>query len=56
MFTLGFGLMAALMMAPNGNSAMAEMTKANEKIPPELSIPYGFPRSGYYRIFFALQT
>jgi predicted secreted protein len=48
--------MAALMMASASSAApdsMAgmNMSDANLAISPELSMPYGFPKSGHYRIF-----
>ncbi len=46
--------MASMMMASadtSGASSMADMKMPNEKVSPELSIPYGFPKRGLYRIF-----
>ena len=45
--------MASLMMASadSGASSMTGMSMPGEKIAPEISIPYGFPQSGRYRIF-----
>ncbi len=45
--------MASLMMASadSGASSMTGMSMPGEKIAPEISIPYGFPHSGRYRIF-----
>ncbi len=50
----GSAPMASMMMASADNSgaaSMAEMKMPNEKVAPELSIPYGFPKPGLYRIF-----
>jgi len=49
----GSAPMPSLMMASadSPGASMAEMKMANEKISPELSIPYGFPKPGLYRIF-----
>ncbi len=49
----GTASMASMMMASADSAAtsMAEMKLANEKIAPELSMPYGFPKPGHYRIF-----
>ncbi len=46
--------MASMMVASAdtpGSSSMADMKMPNEKVSPELSIPYGFPKRGLYRIF-----
>ncbi len=46
--------MASMMMASMdtpGSSSMAAMKMPTEKIAPELSMPYGFPKPGLYRIF-----
>jgi len=46
--------MASLMMASADTasaSSMADMKLPTEKIAPELSMPYGFPKPGEYRIF-----
>ncbi len=43
-----------MMMASAGNpgsASMADMKMPTEKIAPELSMPYGFPKPGLYRIF-----
>jgi hypothetical protein len=50
----GSAPMASMMMANAdmpGSSAMAGMKMPTEKIAPEISIPYGFPKPGHYRIF-----
>jgi hypothetical protein len=46
--------MASLMMASadtTASSPMAGMQMPTEKVSPELSLPYGFPKPGQYRIF-----
>jgi len=46
--------MAAMMMASAdtpGGASMLNMKMPTEKIPPDFSIPYGFPKPGLYRIF-----
>jgi hypothetical protein len=46
--------MASVMMASAnimGSSPMGEMKTPTEKVSPELSMPYGFPKPGRYRIF-----
>jgi hypothetical protein len=46
--------MASLMMASadtTASSPMAGMEMPAEKVSPELSLPYGFPKPGQYRIF-----
>jgi hypothetical protein len=46
--------MASMMMASadtSGPWSMADMKMPTEKIAPELSMPYGFPKPGQYRIF-----
>ena len=45
--------MAALMMASAKSDSMAgmNMSDTNPAISPELSMPYGFPKPGHYRIF-----
>jgi hypothetical protein len=45
--------MASLMMASadSSTSPMAGMEMAGEKVAPEISIPYGFPQAGRYRVF-----
>ena len=46
--------MASMMMASadtSGAASMADMKMPTEKIAPELSMPYGFPKPGLYRIF-----
>jgi hypothetical protein len=46
--------MASMMMASMdtpGSSSMAAMKMPTERVSPELSIPYGFPKPGLYRIF-----
>jgi len=50
----GSAPMAAMMMASAdtpGSSAMRDMKMPTEKIAPEISMPYGFPKPGLYRIF-----
>jgi len=49
----GSAPMASMMMASadSPDTSMAEMKMATDKISPELSIPYGFPKPGLYRIF-----
>ncbi len=50
----GSAPMASMMLASAdmpGVSSMADMKMPTEKIAPELSIPYGFPKPGLYRIF-----
>jgi hypothetical protein len=50
----GTAPMASMMMASAdtpGAASMAEMKMPTEKIAPELSLPYGFPKPGLYRIF-----
>ncbi len=50
----GSASMASMMMASAdnpGSSSMADMKMPTEKIAPELSMPYGFPKPGLYRIF-----
>jgi len=50
----GSASMAAMMMASAdtpGGASMLNMKMPTEKIPPDLSIPYGFPKPGLYRIF-----
>ncbi len=50
----GSASMASMMMASAdspGSASMAEMKMPTEKIAPELSMPYGFPKPGLYRIF-----
>ena len=47
----GSAPMASMMMASADPSAMPEMKMATDKVSPELSIPYGFPKPGLYRIF-----
>ncbi|HXN84918.1 MAG TPA: hypothetical protein VN867_02555 [Candidatus Binataceae bacterium] len=50
----GSASMAAMMMASAdtpGSSSMAGMEMPAEKIAPTLSMPYGFPKPGEYRIF-----
>ncbi len=50
----GSASMASMMMASAdtpGASSMADMKMPTEKIAPELSMPYGFPKPGEYRIF-----
>ena len=50
----GSASMAAMMMASTagpGGMSMAAMKLPTEKITPDLSIPYGFPQPGRYRIF-----
>ncbi|HLI81313.1 MAG TPA: hypothetical protein VKV03_15100 [Candidatus Binataceae bacterium] len=47
----GSAPMASMMMASADPSSMSEMKMATDKIAPELSIPYGFPKPGLYRIF-----
>jgi hypothetical protein len=47
----GSAPMASMMMANADPSSMSEMKMATDKIAPELSIPYGFPKPGLYRIF-----
>jgi hypothetical protein len=46
--------MASVMMASAntmGSAPMDEMKMPTEKVSPELSMPYGFPKPGLYRIF-----
>ena len=46
--------MASMMMASMDtpeSSSMAAMKMPTERVSPELSIPYGFPKPGLYRIF-----
>ena len=47
----GSASMASMMMASADPSTMTDMKTATDKIAPELSIPYGFPKPGLYRIF-----
>ncbi len=47
----GSASMAAVMMASTDMSSMADMKMASEKIAPEISMPYGFPKPGEYRLF-----
>jgi hypothetical protein len=47
----GSAPMASMMMASADPSSMPEMKMATDKVSPELSIPYGFPKPGLYRIF-----
>jgi hypothetical protein len=50
----GSAAMPALMLAANsGNSdpSMATMDSAGATLPPTVAFPYGFPKSGRYRIF-----
>jgi len=50
----GSASMAAMMMASSDlptEASMVDMKMPTEKLPPELSIPYGFPKPGLYRIF-----
>lgn len=50
----GSAPMASMMMASMTtpeSASMADMKIPTEKVSPELSIPYGFPRPGHYRIF-----
>ncbi len=50
----GSASMASMMMASAdnpGSASMADMKMPTEKIAPELSMPYGFPKPGLYRIF-----
>jgi hypothetical protein len=50
----GSASMAAMMMASNdmpGSESMVGMQMPTAKLPPNLSIPYGFPKLGLYRIF-----
>jgi hypothetical protein len=34
-----------------GASSMSDMKLPTEKVAPEISLPYGFPKPGQYRIF-----
>lgn len=47
----GSAPMASVMMASADSSTMSDMMMANQKVSPELSMPYGFPKPGHYRIF-----
>jgi hypothetical protein len=50
----GSASMASMMMASAdspGSSSMAGMQMPAEKIAPNISMPYGFPKQGQYRIF-----
>jgi len=50
----GSASMASMMMASAdtpGGASMAEMKMPTENVAPEISIPYGFPKPGLYRIF-----
>jgi hypothetical protein len=50
----GSAPMASMMMASAdtpGASSMADMKMPAEKVSPDLSMPYGFPKPGLYRIF-----
>ena len=50
----GTASMASMMMASAnmpGTASMADMKMPTEKVAPELSMPYGFPKPGLYRIF-----
>ena len=50
----GTAPMASMMMASAdtpGLSSMGDMKMPTEKIAPEISMPYGFPKPGLYRIF-----
>jgi hypothetical protein len=40
-----------MMMASADAASMSEMKAASDRIAPELSMPYGFPKPGLYRIF-----
>jgi len=47
----GSAPMVSMMMASADASSMSEMKMETDKIAPELSMPYGFPKAGLYRIF-----
>ena len=47
----GTASMASMMMANADASSMIDMQMPTDKVAPEISMPYGFPKPGLYRIF-----